>query len=158
LLRTLVDVASKGGNLLLNVGPDAHGVIPAGEAERLQAIGKWLDVNGESIYGTGPTPFPGDHGTFSATEKTVGDNKPKWIPAWDWRATTKPGKIYIHLLTWPGETFHLANVSKPIKQAYLLADPKHAPLKYTQNGGALDLQLPNKPLDPNDTVIVLKTE
>jgi alpha-L-fucosidase len=158
LLRTLVDVASKGGNLLLNVGPDAQGVIPAPEAERLQAIGKWLDVNGESIYGTGPTPFPGNHGTFSATEKTVGDNKPKWIPAWDWRATTKPGKIYIHLLTWPGETFHLAHVTAQIKQAYFLADPKHAPLKFTQKGSALDLQLRGKPLDPNDTVVVLKTE
>ncbi|MGN6323228.1 MAG: alpha-L-fucosidase [Dyella sp.] len=157
LIRTLVDVASKGGNLLLNVGPDAHGVIPAAEAERLQTIGKWLDVNGESIYGTGPTPFPGEHGTFSRTEKTVGENKPKWIPAWDWRATARPGKIYIHLLTWPGKSFHLANATANIRKAYLLADPRHTPLKYTQKGHVLDVQLPARALDANDTVIVLET-
>ena len=157
LIRTLVDVASKGGNLLLNVGPDAEGVIPAGEAERLQAIGTWLDVNGESIYGTGPTPFPGDHGKFSTKEKTVGENQPKWMPAWDWRATARPGKIYIHLLTWPGEAFHLSGARVQIKKAYLLADPQHAPLKYMQKGQVLDLQLPGKPLDPNDTVVVLET-
>jgi alpha-L-fucosidase len=139
LLHTLVDVASKGGNLLLNVGPDATGVIPVAEADRLKAIGQWLDVNGESIYGTGPTPFPGKH------EK------------WDWRATSRPGKIYLHLLAWPGQTFHLTGATAPVKNAYLLADPRHAPLKYTQKGAVLDLQLPLRPLDPNDTVVVLET-
>ena len=52
LLRNLIDIASKGGNYLLNVGPDATGVIPQPEQERMLAIGKWLKVNGEAIYGT----------------------------------------------------------------------------------------------------------
>ena len=56
LLRNLIDIASKGGNYLLNVGPDATGVIPQPEVDRLLAIGRWLKVNGEAIYGTGPTP------------------------------------------------------------------------------------------------------
>ncbi len=52
LIRKLVDIASKGGNFLLNVGPDARGVIPQPSAERLRGVGKWLDINGEAIYAT----------------------------------------------------------------------------------------------------------
>ena len=90
LLHNLIDIASKGGNYLLNVGPDADGVIPSpsGPADRNR---KWLAVNGEAIYGSGPTPF-GARG----------------FPAYgDWRCTTKPGKIFIHLFEWPGATFTL---------------------------------------------------
>jgi alpha-L-fucosidase len=157
LIRNLVDVASKGGNYLLNVGPDANGVIPPPEAARLKAVGRWLASNGESIYGTGPTPFAGEHGRYSRSEKTVGEGKPKWVPAWDWRATTRPGRIYLHLLRWPGTSFHLDGVMATVGQAYFLADPKHQPLKFTQHGAELDLQLPGAPLDPVDTVVVLET-
>jgi len=157
LVRNLVDVASKGGNYLLNVGPDASGVIPAAEVERLQAVGKWMDVNGESIYATGPTPFSGDHGAYSTTEKTVGEGKPKWIPAWDWRATTKPGKVYIHLLQWPAKSFRATGATMKVRRAYFLADPKRAPVTFTQTGTNLDVKLPAEPLDPIDTVLVLET-
>jgi alpha-L-fucosidase len=158
LIRNLVDIASKGGNYLLNVGPDAHGVIPAPEAERLREIGKWLDVNGESVYATGPTPFSGDHGSYSATEKTVGENKPKWVPKWDWRATSKNGKVYVHLFEWPGATLKLDATKVRASSAYLLADPKHTPLKFTQDGKILSVQLPAKALDPIDTVLVIDTK
>ena len=158
LIRNLVDIASKGGNYLLNVGPDASGVIPAPEAERLREIGKWLDVNGESIYATGPTPFSGDHGSYSTTEKTVGEGKPKWVPKWDWRATTGKGKVYVHVFEWPGKTLLLDAAKVQAKSVYLLADPKHAPLKFAQNGKTLDIQLPAQPLDPIDTVLVIETK
>lgn len=58
LLRNLIDIASKGGNYLLNVGPDGDGVIPAPSVERLRDIGKWMRRNGASIYGTQASPFP----------------------------------------------------------------------------------------------------
>jgi alpha-L-fucosidase len=157
LIRTLVDVASKGGNFLLNVGPDAHGVIPSAEADRLRKVGLWLAVNGESIYDTGPTPFSGDHGHFSRTEKTVGENKPKWIPTWDWRATTRPGKVYLHLLRWPGKGFHLDGLKFQAKRVYFLANPHHAPLRFKQDGSMLELHLPTDEINALDTVVVIES-
>ena len=59
LMRKLVDIVSKGGNYLLNVGPTAEGVIPQPSVERLLAMGEWLEVNGEAVYGTEPRPDPG---------------------------------------------------------------------------------------------------
>src|SRR5581483_3537608 len=58
LITNLVDIASKGGNYLLNVGPNSLGEIPEASVERLAAVGKWMKVNGEAIYGTTASPFP----------------------------------------------------------------------------------------------------
>jgi len=156
LLHNLIDIASKGGNYLLNIGPDSHGIVPTPEAERLQAMGRWLKVNGEAIYGTQPTLFGEEAGAFSATEK---DKKgaPKFIPTWNWRSTTAPNKIYVEIFTWPTAAFHLDKVPRKVTKAYLLADSAHKPLKLTQTGAILDVQLPAKALDPIATVLVLET-
>jgi alpha-L-fucosidase len=155
LLRNLIDIASKGGNYLLNVGPDSHGVIPPPEADRLRAIGKWLDVNGEAIYGSGPTAFGYEDGFYSTTDKDKSGN-PVWVPQWDWRSTTKAGKIYISIFNWPSAPFHLTQMQGQVSRAYLLADPKHKSLEFKQDGSNVDIQLPERPLDPIATVLVLE--
>ncbi len=156
LLRNLIDIASKGGNYLLNIGPDSHGVVPPPEVERLQAMGKWLAINGEAIYGTQPTLFGAEAGSFSTTEKDR-KGKPRFIPAWDWRSTTTPSRIYIEIFHWPSGIFHLDKLPRKVTGAYLLADSAHTPLKLVHTGDELDVQLPARPLDPVATVLVLDT-
>ena len=82
LVRNLVDVVSKGGNYLLNVGPTAEGVIPQPSVERLQAVGRWLHANGEAIYVTRPGPLQG---------------RP------DLRTTARGSTVYLHAFNWPDE-------------------------------------------------------
>jgi len=157
LLKNLIDIASKGGNYLLNIGPDSKGDVPPPEVERLQAVGKWLAVNGDAIYGTKATLFGPEAGAYSPTEKDA-RGKPKFIPSWKWRSTTGAHDIYIEFFEWPGETFHLDSVPRKVTGAYLLADPARKPLKITRTGAALDVKLPAKALDPVATVLVLKTK
>lgn len=157
LLRNLIDIASKGGNYLLNIGPDAKGNVPAAEVERLHAVGKWVAVNGEAIYGTRPTLFGAEAGALSATEKDK-HGQPKFVPAWEWRSTTAPDKIYIELFQWPHGVFHLENSPRAITGAYLLADKGHTPLKVTRKETGVDVSLPSAPLDPIATVLVLNTK
>ena len=156
LLRNLIDIASKGGNYLLNIGPMATGEVPQPEIERLQATGKWLAVNGESIYATKPTLFGAEAGAFSATE-TDKDGKPKFVPSWKWRSTTAANKIYIHLFEWPVAGFHLDPTPREVARAYLLADESRKPLKLMKTGKALDVSLPAQAPDRIATVLVLET-
>jgi alpha-L-fucosidase len=156
LLRNLIDIASKGGNYLLNVGPMATGEVPAAEVERLHEMGKWLAVNGESIYATQPTLFGAEVGAFSSTEKDK-DGNPTFVPSWKWRSTTASDRIYVHLLEWPGTTFHLDMVPRAVTGAHLLADKAKTPLKVTKQGAGLDVELPAQALDPIATVLVLTT-
>src|SRR4029079_16394316 len=130
----LIDIVSKGGNYLLNVGPTAEGIIPQPSQEILRAVGRWLKVNGESIYGSSPTPFGQELTQPSATKKDE-HGQPLFEPAKQWRCTAKPGRLYIHLSTWPAGKFILEGVKAKVTRARLLADPKRRGLKFEQGDG-----------------------
>jgi alpha-L-fucosidase len=131
----LADIASKGGNFLLDVGPTASGEFPPDAVRILGQVGKWMDVNGDSIYGTTSSPF---------------DKAPKWG-----RVTSKPGELYLHVFNWPADgKLTLNSSAKPVK-AWLLADKTKCVVK--QVGDASVISVPDKAPDQNDSVIVLKT-
>jgi alpha-L-fucosidase len=154
LIRNLCDIASKGGNYLLNVGPTSEGLIPQPSLDRLAEVGAWMKVNGEAIYGTGPTPFGAEAGKFSDTEKDK-NGKPKFIPSWDWRATTKPGKIYLEIFKWPADgKFEVPGLQSKVKQAYLLAGRQKVSVSQTEAG--VSFALPEKAPDAIASVVCLE--
>jgi len=120
VLALLLDVVSKGGNYLLDVGPTAQGTIPVVAEQNLLTAGRWLKVNGEAVYGAGRSPFgegfPGYHKVVEAGGRTVD------LPFLDWRCTSKPGKLYFTVFHW-SNGFKLPAFKNPIKKAYLLSDP-----------------------------------
>jgi len=133
LIHTLCDVVSKGGNLLLNVGPDSSGRIPDGEIERLQQIGKWMDVNGDSIHGTTRSPF-------------------KTLP-FDGRCTRKGDTIYLQVFHWPDAGLTLDHLTAGVREAVALDGDEQLPV-VTLPGGVVRIGKPAK-LDPAVTVIAL---
>jgi alpha-L-fucosidase len=156
LIRNLCDIASKGGNYLLNVGPDSHGEIPAESVKRLAEVGAWMKVNGEAIYGTTATPFGAEAGSFSPTKKDK-KGQPLFNPDWTWRATQKPAHLYLILFKWPtGGEFTVPAFAKAITAATLLADPT-AKLTVRQDEKGITVSgLPAKAPDAIASVIDLK--
>jgi alpha-L-fucosidase len=157
LLYLLVDLASKGVNYLLNVGPTAEGLIPEPCVDRLLAMGEWLRANGESIYGAGTTPIGEELGTPDPARKDKKGN-PAFNAKTDWRCTTKPGKLYIHLFKWPAGPFELPAIKEEVTKAYLLADPQKKALTAKQNGQKWSIALPAAAPDKIDSVLVLETK
>lgn len=150
----LVDIVSKGGNYLLNVGPDGEGVIPGPSQDSLRAVGRWLKVNGEAVYGAGRSPFGSEFGAFSATRKDR-SGKPVFEPSHNWRCTTKPGRLYVHLFRRPTGPFELKGLTGRVTSATLLADPKRRPLPFTQAGSAVSFALPADTPESFATVVRL---
>src|SRR5437667_4821609 len=138
LLRNLIDIASKGGNYLLNVGPTSEGEIPAPSVERLKEIGRWMKVNGEAIYGTTASPFQS-------------------LP-WG-RCTKKESKdgatLYLHVFDWPTDGKLLVpGLKNEVKSASLLANHRKVAAKNSKAG--VMLTLPLTAPDKIATTIALK--
>jgi alpha-L-fucosidase len=137
LIRNLVDIASKGGNFLLNVGPTAEGLIPQPSLERLRAMGRWLKVNGEAVYATDASPFK------------------QQLP-WG-RATRKAGKVYLHVFEWPKDgKLAVPALDGQVKRAYLLADRKTTLEVSPGDAGGRAVTLPGRAPDPIASVVVLE--
>jgi len=99
VITNLIDIVSKNGNLLLNIGPRPDGTITDEETQTLLGTGKWLDVNGEAIYGTRPWKLFGEGPTESASGSFVDQKKP--FTAQDIRFTVKADVLYAIALGTP---------------------------------------------------------
>jgi len=151
LLYHLIDAVSKNGNYLLNVGPTGEGEITEPYAMRLRQMGEWLKVNGEAIYGCEGTAFGTEFGDYAMV-----DGKKKFVAApANWRCTTKPDKIYIHILNWPKNgKIELPALKEKIKKAALLANAK-AKVKVKQSANGIILTLPKTAPDSICSVVRL---
>jgi alpha-L-fucosidase len=141
LVRTLVDVASKGGNFLLHVGPTGEGVIPAPSVERLAEVGRWMKSNGEAVHGSTACPLA--------------------VPTWG-RCTAKAGpggatRLYFHVFDWPaGGKLELPPIkgSGKVVSAALLAGNKKVEVQASE--GKVVLGLPPGPApDPLSSTVVV---
>jgi alpha-L-fucosidase len=150
----LIDIVSKGGNYLLNVGPMADGTIPQPSQDILRTVGRWLRVNGEAVYGAGPTPFGEELGEASARGATDVRGEPLVYQQVQWRVTTKPGKLYFTFFDEPRSAFAIPAMKNAIRRAYRLADK--APVPITTKDGRSRLEIERPILDPMATVVVVE--
>jgi alpha-L-fucosidase len=144
LLHNLIDIASKGGNYLLNVGPTSLGVIPQPEVERLQQMGQWLKVNGQTIYCTTASPFKEQLPWGRCTQRT-----------------TKSGTtLYLHVWGWPQDgKVAVSGLKNKIEKAYLLKPNWlgwHQRLKTSRDASGVTIFVPKIAPDKISSTIVLK--
>jgi alpha-L-fucosidase len=136
-IYSLCRIVGNGGVYLLNVAPRPDGTIPESQVNSIRAIGEWLEVNGESIYGADPSPL-------------------KFPP---FAITSKPGKIYLHVKDFEANNqVKLSGLFSKVKKAYGLADPSKAPLAFKQENEKLTITLSPNQIQPRVTVVVLEID
>lgn len=141
LIRILVDVVSKGGNFLLNVGPTADGRFPEESIKKLKEIGDWMQINGEAIYKTTQSPFK----KLDWGRCTVGKRNGTTV-------------LYLHVFDVPqNRRLHIPGLSNTPKTAYRLADKQNY-LTFEKIEDAIIITLPDTQFDENCEVIVLEIE
>ncbi len=134
VIRTLSQITELGGNLVFNVGPKPDGSFPAEFTRLMKNVGGWLDKNGEAIYGVSQTLC--DTTTFGLM-------------------TCKPGRVFLHVLYWPGAELHLAGLKNKVRAARFLVSGKPIPFRQESEGHLHLSGLPGRPPDPRNTVIEL---
>jgi alpha-L-fucosidase len=136
LIQDLANVASKGGNFLLDVGPTPEGTIQPEFVERLQAMGQWMKVNGDSIYGTTYGPWQ---------DLTFG------------KSTEKGKTIYLHVFDWPSKhELELPALATSVSRVTLLATGHQT--RFKQKKDRLLITVPSTAPDPNDSVLRIDTK
>src|SRR5215469_18345009 len=142
ILHNLIDIASKGGNYLLNVGPTSEGVIPEPSVERLKEVGAWMKVNGEAIYGTTGTPFSNPLPWGRCTKKL----------------TAKGGTLYLHVFDWPADgKLVVPSLEGKVKSARLLATGEKLAINPGDNG-QLIISVPKDAPDKISSTIKLEVQ
>jgi alpha-L-fucosidase len=153
LVDDLVDIVSKNGSLLLNIGPKPDGTIPETEEAMLRDIGSWLAVNGEAIYGTRPFGVFGE-GPTAVVEGPFGDEKRQAFTSEDVRFTTGDGRVFAVVLAWPANgrltirslatgSVHLA---REVQRVELLGSKET--LQWSRDASGLHVALPGKAPTP----------
>ena len=134
MIQRLVEIVSKGGNYLLNIGPMGDGTLPTASVKTLDKVGAWMRQNYESIYGTSACPL----------------QEAPWG-----RCTVKGGKIYLHVFSWPGDAvLRISGFHAEVAGAYLLAQPSRK-LPVAREHDGIGVSLPARSPDEMDTVVVL---
>ncbi len=142
LIRMLTDIASKGGNLLLNVGPTARGTFPEESISRLRDIGRWMSVNSEAIYGTHASPFPYLPWGRCTVKETAGGTR-----------------LYLSVFNWPADgRLKVPGLYNDPRKAYLLGDPGQKKLNFNRSADSVIIDVPVQCPDTVNTVVVLEIE
>ncbi len=136
LVRNLIDIASKGGNYLLNVGPTSEGIIPAPEVDRLKEVGQWMKVNGSSIYATSASPY----------RKL----------AFDGRATVKGSTLFLNVFTWPSIGISIQGLQNSVKSAVVISTGEKLSVEKKADGSYV-IDRPSR-LDAISTAISLSLD
>jgi alpha-L-fucosidase len=135
-IRLLASAASRGGNLLMNIGPKGNGTFDQKDVRILRGIGTWMDRNGESIYGTLASPLP--------------------LQSWG-VSTLKNNKVYLHVFSWPANgKLYVGGLKSTPSRIYLLTNPQVQYSSVRVNHSDLLVNLPAKAPDTVNTVIVLE--
>ena len=143
LIRMLIAVRSMGGNLLLNIGPDNTGQIPAVETVVLKQVGKWMKKYGDAIYGISPSP----------------------LPQFPWgRCTMKGNKLYLYVFDWPADgTLLVPGIKSGVRAVYPMSAPVDRSITFTPSSKGIELKINSGILnagayDPDATVLVMELE
>jgi len=139
LIRKLADIASKGGNFLLNIGPTSEGLFPKESINRMHDIGVWMKTNGQAIYGTKASPFK-DLDWGRCTQRSMKEST----------------RLYLHVFDYPENgILKVPGLGSETIRSFLLADPEQNELKISNERGGVIIHLPEACPDPINTIVIL---